>query len=115
MVQVFKKRLNYVGNDVDLWEMSKIYGEWLKYLTNNLNMQELTQRFWKMAKIFVKWLKYIGHVFEVRHRYVANDLNILNMAWMYGIRNDFIMLKMNSEFDKQLIYHGNDVCMWEMV
>ena len=27
MVQVFHKRLKYVGNDVDLWEMAQIPGE----------------------------------------------------------------------------------------
>ena len=59
--QVFEKRLNYVGNDVDLLEASKMSGKWLKYLTNGLNMWELTQRFWEMAKIFVKWLKYMRH------------------------------------------------------
>ena len=25
-----------MGNDVDLWEMAKICGKWLKYLTNGL-------------------------------------------------------------------------------
>ena len=38
-------------------------------------------------------------VFEVRHKYVANDLNILNMPLMCGkrikyLRNCFPMLKM---------------------
>ena len=38
-------------------------------------------------------------VFEVRHKYVANDLNILNMASVFGkrrkyLRNDFTMLEM---------------------
>ena len=32
MAQVFDKRLNYVGNDVDLWEVSKIYGKFLNKL-----------------------------------------------------------------------------------
>ena len=27
MAQLFEKRLNYVGNDLDLWEMAQIYGE----------------------------------------------------------------------------------------
>ena len=27
MAHVFVKRLNYVGNDLDLWEMSQICGE----------------------------------------------------------------------------------------
>ena len=56
-----KETVKYVGNDVDLWEMAKIYRKWLKYLTSGLNMWELTQRFWEMAKIFGKWLRYMGH------------------------------------------------------
>ena len=27
MASVFEKRLKYVGNDVDLWEMAQIVGE----------------------------------------------------------------------------------------
>ena len=27
MAQVFEKRLNYVGNDLDVWEMAQICGE----------------------------------------------------------------------------------------
>ena len=50
-----------MGNNVDLWEIAEIYGKWLKYLTNGLNMCELTKRFWEMAKLFVKCLKYMGH------------------------------------------------------
>ena len=42
MAQEFDKRFKNVGNDVDLWEVSKINGKWLKYLTNVLNMWELT-------------------------------------------------------------------------
>ena len=38
LAKVFEKRLKYVGNDVDLWEMAQIYGKWLKYLTKGLNM-----------------------------------------------------------------------------
>ena len=30
MVEVFEKRLKYVGNEVDMWEMAKICGKWLK-------------------------------------------------------------------------------------
>ena len=58
-------------------------------------------------------------MFEVRHRYVANDLNILNMASMRGkrlkyLRNHFPMLKIIEQFDKRLIYVGNDVYIWEL-
>ena len=34
MTKEFEKRLKYVGNDVDLWEIAKICGKWLKYLIN---------------------------------------------------------------------------------
>ena len=73
MAQVFEKRLKYVGNDVDLWELSKIYGKWLKYLTNGLNSWELTQRFWEMAKIFLKWLK----IYRARFKYLRNGIGML--------------------------------------
>ena len=41
--------------------MAQIDGNWLKYLTNGLNMWILTQRFWEMAKIFGKWLRYMRY------------------------------------------------------
>ena len=68
-----------------------------------------------MAQIYDARLKY----FQVRHKYVANDLNILNMASMCGgrlkyLRNGYSMLEMTKEFDKWLMYVGNDVQMWEM-
>ena len=81
-----------------------------------------------MTQRFGKQLKYLGNgldvwgtdsVFEVRHKYVTKDLNILNMPWICGnrikyLRNGFTMLKVISEFDKRLICMGNDVCMWEI-
>ena len=30
------------------------------------------------------------------------------------LRNGFTLFKMTYEFDKRLIYGGNDVCPWEM-
>ena len=39
---MFEKRLKYVGNDVDLWEMSQICGEMINYLTNGLKMWNMT-------------------------------------------------------------------------
>ena len=50
-----KETVKYVGNDVDLWEMAKIYVKWLKHLTSGLNMWELTQRFWEMASSSSSW------------------------------------------------------------
>ena len=51
-------------------------------------------------------------MFEGQHWYVANDLNILNMAAMCGkrlkyLRNGFPMLEMTLEFEKRFIYVGN--------
>ena len=81
----------------------------------------MTQRFGKQLKYFGNGLDKWGtaQVFEVRHKYVAKDLNILNMPWMCGkrikyLRNGFTMLKMIEEFDKRLICMGNDVCMREI-
>ena len=37
MAELFQKRLKYVGNDVDMCEIAKICGKWLKYLINGLN------------------------------------------------------------------------------
>ena len=36
MAKVFEKRLKYVGNDKNLWEIAKICGKLLKYLINGL-------------------------------------------------------------------------------
>ena len=36
------KRLKNVGNDEDMWDMAKICGKWLRYLTNGLNTWEMT-------------------------------------------------------------------------
>ena len=46
----------------------------------------------------------MAQIYEVRHKYVGKDLNILNMPWMCGkrikyLRNGFTMLKMIKEFD----------------
>ena len=61
----------------------------------------MTQKFGKQLKYFGNALDIWGaaKVFEVRHKYVAKDLNILKMTWMCGkriknIRNGFNMLKM---------------------
>ena len=60
MAQIYGSPLTYLRY-VDLSEMPKIYGKWLNYLTNGLNIWDMTYRFWEMAKRFVKWLRYTGH------------------------------------------------------
>ena len=69
---LFDKRLKNAENDIEIWEMAKIFWKWLRYmghgfsiseaallssnllkkLTNGLNM-------WEMTYIFGKWLKYL--------------------------------------------------------
>ena len=65
MDQVFQKRLKYVGNDLDLWEIAKICGKmtelfdkWFKNVENDIEI-------WEMAKIFGKWIRYMGHHFSI--------------------------------------------------
>ena len=65
MAQVFEKRLNYVGNDLDLWEMAQICGEMTKLFDKRLENVENDIEIWKMAKIFGKWLGYMGHSFNI--------------------------------------------------
>ena len=43
-----------------MWEMAKICGKWLKYLTNGLINWERTQRFGKWLKYFEKALDIWG-------------------------------------------------------
>ena len=61
--------------------MTYRFGNKIKYLGNGLDVSGRAQ------------------VFEVRHKYVAKDLNILNMPWMCCkrikyLRNGFTILKM---------------------
>ena len=61
MAQVFDKRLNYEGNELDLWEMAQICGEMAKLFDKRLKNVENDSEIWEMAKIFGKWLRYMGH------------------------------------------------------
>ena len=58
---MFEKRLKYVGNDVDLWEMSQICGERTKLFDKRLKNVKNDFQIWEMAKIFGKWLRCMGH------------------------------------------------------
>ena len=71
----------YLTNGLINWEMTQRFGKWLKHFENGFNI----------------WITAL--VFEIRHKYVANDLNILNMTSMCGkrlkyLRNGFTMLEM---------------------
>ena len=37
MAQTFDKRLKYVGNDLEIWEMAKIFEKWLRYMGQGLS------------------------------------------------------------------------------
>ena len=65
MAQVFEKRLNYVGNDLDLWEMAQICGEMTQLFDKRLENVENDIEIWKMAKIFGKWLGYMAHSLNI--------------------------------------------------
>ena len=38
MAEVFEKRLKYVRNDLEIWEMAKILGKWLRYMVLALSI-----------------------------------------------------------------------------
>ena len=61
MAQAFEKRLNYVGNDLYLWEMAQICGEVTELFDKRLKNVENDLEIWEMVKIFGKWLRYIWH------------------------------------------------------
>ena len=48
------------------------------YLTSGLNISQNDVNVWEMVKIFLKLLIYLE--FEKRHKYVVIKLKILNMA-----------------------------------
>ena len=48
-------------HDVDLWEMSQICGEMTFIFDKRLKNVENDVEIREMAKIFGKWLRYMGH------------------------------------------------------
>ena len=61
MRYIFGNWLKCLRNGQNMWQMTKICGKWLKYvskwlnyLTNGLKMLKMTQR-------FGKWPKYLGN------------------------------------------------------
>ena len=54
---MFEKRLKYVGNDVDLWEMAQICGEMTELFDKRLKNVESDLEIREMAKIIGKWLR----------------------------------------------------------
>ena len=62
---MFEKRLKYVGNDVDLWEIAKKCGEMTYLFDKRLKTVKNDLEIWEMAKMIGKWLRYIGHYLSI--------------------------------------------------
>ena len=58
MTQLFDKRLKNVENDLEIWEMAKIFGKWLRYMGHGLRNGFIM---FEMAYEFDKRLKYVGN------------------------------------------------------
>ena len=54
-----------MGNDVDLWEMAQICGEMAELFDKRLKNVENDLEILEMAKIFGKWLRYMAHGFSI--------------------------------------------------
>ena len=50
-----------MGNHIDMLEMTKICGKWLRYLAKTLINWENDLKIWEMANIFGKFLRYMTH------------------------------------------------------
>ena len=58
---MFEKRPKYVGNDIDLWEMTQICGETTSLFDKRLNNVNNDVEISELAKIFGKWLRFMRH------------------------------------------------------
>ena len=38
MAEVFEKRLKYMGIDLEIWEMDKMFGKWITYMVLALSI-----------------------------------------------------------------------------
>ena len=54
-----------MGNDVDLWEMVQICWEMAELFDKRLKNVENDLEILEMAKIFGKWLRYMEHGFSI--------------------------------------------------
>ena len=40
MTEMFDKRLKYVGNDLQIWDIAKTFVKWLRYMVQGLSSRE---------------------------------------------------------------------------
>ena len=90
-----------MGNDVDLWEMSQtclemasLFDKRHKNVDNDLDISE-------MAKIFGKWLRWKGHGLSIR------ETSLLCWKWLKNLTDDLNMWKMTNVYGKWLKYLRN--------
>ena len=65
-----------MDNDLEIWEMTKIFGKWLRYMGHGFSSSEVDllcwkwlknftngSNMWEMTYIFGKWLKYLRNCY----------------------------------------------------
>ena len=75
-------------NDIEIWEIAKVFGKWLRSMGHGLSIRETAFAMLEMALEFDKRFKYVG--------------------------NDVYMRETAKVFEKRLKYEGNDVDFWEV-
>ena len=65
MAKVFEKRLKYVENDIDQWELAQICEEMALLFDKSLQNVENGLEIWEMAKIFGKWFGCMVHCLSI--------------------------------------------------
>ena len=48
-------------SQLEIWEMAKIIGKWLRHMVHGLSIWETAWLSWKCLKNLTKWLKYVGN------------------------------------------------------
>ena len=69
-------------SDLEIWEMAKIIGKWLRYMVHGLSIWETAWLSWKCGLKYVD--VYIWEVFEKRPKYLGNDVDLWEMAQICG-------------------------------
>ena len=76
-------------NDLEIWEMAKTFGKWLRYMVHGLSIWETAWLSWKcliwqMAKICGKWRIYFGIGLSVWGKIFGNDVDLWEMSQICG-------------------------------
>ena len=77
-------------SDLEIWEMAKIIGKWLRYMGHSLSIWESAWLSWKCPKNLTKnvgndvYIWELTKVFEKRPKYLGNDVDLWEMAQRCG-------------------------------